>query len=514
MGRPATLRVDIVTDARKAQQGIDQTESRFGKMGRSAAKFGKFAAAGLAGVGLAAGALAVKSVQSASRVQQAFGALDTVYGKHAAQVKKYAAGAADSVGLAKSEYAELASVVGSQLQNMGVSQGKSVKASDSLIRKGADLAATYGGSVADAVSAVSSLMRGEADPIERYGVSIKKADINARLARDGLTGLTGKAKKQAETQALLTLLNEQTAKSTGAFARESNTLAGQQERLKAKFENVKAAIGAKLIPALTRLLVWFSEKVAPAARRLGAQLAEKLGPSLQRLGTFIMTKVVPAARQLLHWFVEKIVPGLQRSVKPIIDSVREGVAKLSAKFRDNKGSIQDVVAVAKKLYEWYANKVLPILGKLAGKGITGTFTVLATLVDWLGKIVQAAKDIKDAVQGAIDKIDKFISKARDAVTFDVPGVDFAATYTIGGVPLSGGVGSLDRRAPYANAAASMSGAWSSIAGAGPAGLAAGGVYIDRRDQSQTTLQGVMDADDLLRKLDAARSRRDRRVGVR
>lgn len=512
MGRPATLRVDIVTDAKT--KGIDQAEGRFGKLGSSAKKFGKVAALGVAAAGAATVAFAAKSVQAASRVQQSYGALDTVFGKHAKQVKAYAAGAADSVGLAKGEYAELASVVGSQLQNMGQSQKASAKNSDALIRKGADLAATYGGSVSDAISAVSSLMRGEADPIERYGVSIKKADVNARLAEQGLTGLTGKALKQAEAQALLSLLNEQTAKTTGAFSRESNTLAGQQERLKAKFENVQAAVGAKLIPALVLLLVWLQEKVLPAARRMGAYLQEKFGPTLARVGQFIVQKVVPAAQSLLHWFVDKIVPGLQRAVVPILTAVREGVAKLSAKFSENEGSIRKVVDVARKLYEWYANKVLPILGKLAGKGITATFSVLGTLVDWLGKIVTAAQNIVDAVQDAIDAIDDFMDKAHDALTIDIPGIDLAATYTHGLVPIAGGVGSLDRRAPYANAAASMAGSWSSIRGAGARAPIAGGVYIDRRDYSHTELNGVMDADDLVRKLDTARARRQRALGNR
>ena len=39
-----------------------------------------------------------------------------------------------------------------------------------LVKIGADLSATYGGTAKDAIEALNAAMRGESDPIERYGI--------------------------------------------------------------------------------------------------------------------------------------------------------------------------------------------------------------------------------------------------------------------------------------------------------------------------------------------------------
>ena len=100
---------------------------------------------------------------------------------------------------------------------------------------------------------MSSLLRGERDPIERYGVSIKQADVNARLAAMGLTGLEGEAAKAAERQATLALLTDQTSSALGQFERESDTAAGAQQRATAEWENAQAKLGEALLPTLVDL---------------------------------------------------------------------------------------------------------------------------------------------------------------------------------------------------------------------------------------------------------------------
>src|SRR4029077_12446310 len=126
---------------------------------------------------------------------------------------------ATRLGLSKNAYFELAAGAGAQLQGMGFSAGDAAKKTDELTSRGADLAATFGGTTKDAMEAIGSLMRGETDPIEKYGVSIKASDIAARLAATGQDKLTGAAKKNATAQATLAMLTEQTKDATGAFGR-------------------------------------------------------------------------------------------------------------------------------------------------------------------------------------------------------------------------------------------------------------------------------------------------------
>lgn len=257
MARTAILAIRIISDARNAAQGFDQAATGVDKF-----KSGLSAANGVAmGIVASMAAVGAAAVKTASEAQQAAGAVESVFGAAASTVKSFAAEAANTVGLAAQDYNQLAAVLGAQLKNLGVAQGEMAGQTDELIRLGADLAATFGGTTADAVAALSSLFRGETDPIERYGVSIKQADISARLAAQGMSGLTGAARTQAETQARLAILTEQTAAAQGQFGREANTAAGQQERMNAQFKDAKAAIGEGLLPVLSDV----AEKLASVA---------------------------------------------------------------------------------------------------------------------------------------------------------------------------------------------------------------------------------------------------------
>jgi hypothetical protein len=195
--RGATLVLKIVSDATGAQKGLDDTASA---AGRAQSKIG-----GLALPAAAAGgailALAVDAADSASEVEQSFGAIESVYKDNAQAVKDLATASAESTGLATSDYAQMAATIGAQLKNMGVDQADLVDQTQDLINKGSDLAATFGGDTSQAVSALSALLRGERDPIERYGVSIKQADIDARLLADGVVKASDANKKLAKSNA-------------------------------------------------------------------------------------------------------------------------------------------------------------------------------------------------------------------------------------------------------------------------------------------------------------------------
>jgi len=239
-----TVIVSITANAKGLQKALGDSQSSLGS-------FGKIAGAAALAVGAAVVGIGIKAVKSASQLEQSMGGLGAVFKDNTGQMEKWATQAAGSVGLAKSEYAGLATVIGAQLKNMGVSTDQLAGQTNDLVVLGADLAAQFGGSTSDAVGALSSLLRGERDPIERYGVSLKQVDIDAKLAAMGMSGLTGEAGKQANTLATLELLYAQTADAQGAFARESTTLAGAQQRLRAGTENLFATFGTALLPAVT-----------------------------------------------------------------------------------------------------------------------------------------------------------------------------------------------------------------------------------------------------------------------
>lgn len=249
MGRTAILSLRIIGDAVGGVEALGDVDRAAGGMQRSLDTASRGAGVAL---GLIAGA-ATMAGNAASEAQQAAGGVDAVFGQLAGRVHQWAEDAADAVGLSEAAYGQLATVIGSQLKNMGLSLDDATGKTNDLVGLGADLAAQFGGTTADAVSALSSLLRGERDPIERYGVSINQAAIDAEKASLGLSGLTGEADKNANLQATLALLTRQTADAQGAFAREADTAAGAQQRASAEWDNTIAQLGESLLPLMTEL---------------------------------------------------------------------------------------------------------------------------------------------------------------------------------------------------------------------------------------------------------------------
>lgn len=245
----------------RIQSMADSAKNGAAKFGEFAQKYKFHASAALGGISL----IAKQSMEYASEAEQSYGAVESIFADHAQGIIDNSKRAATEVGVSGREYRELAANMGAMLKNMGMPMDEVADKSENLVGVAADLAATFGGTTKEAVESVTSLLRGETDPIEKYGVSIKQADINARMAADGLDGLTGEAEKQAKAQTLLKLLTEQTASAQGQFARETDTAAHKQQVATAKYNDAKEAIGTALLP----LMAEFADKAANVAKIVG-----------------------------------------------------------------------------------------------------------------------------------------------------------------------------------------------------------------------------------------------------
>jgi len=151
---------------------------------------------------------------------------------------------------------------------------------DEVIRKGADLAAMFGGTTAEAVDALSSALKGEMDPVEKYGISLNDTAIKAEQVALGLDTSTTAAQQNAKAVAVMSLINKQSADSMGASAREADSYASVMQQLQAVWENTIADVGSALLPALSSVVSTLGD-LAPAAGAVLTPIAELLGWLLQ-----------------------------------------------------------------------------------------------------------------------------------------------------------------------------------------------------------------------------------------
>lgn len=387
--KKTSFSIAILADAKGAKKGFDKTARGIEQVGKTAEKLAVPLSIATGGVV----ALGKQALDAASDLQQSTGAVESVFKEQADQIKALADAAAESVGLSKNQYNELATVMGAQLKNLGTEQDQIVGKTTDLITLGADLAATFGGTTADAVSALSSLMRGERDPIERYGVSIKAADIEARLAAEGLDELEGEAKTAAETQALMAILMEQTADATGQFKREIDSVAGAQQVATAEWENARAELGEQLLPIAADV----AEKLAEMAQWAGEnpELFREIATTVG-IATGVIYGVITAVKL---WTAAQTALNFALNANPI------GVVITAI------GLVSLAVYEAYQHFEWFRDFVDGMAQEVAKD--------IAYMVDWLWEFGQAPDKVaylfNSAFNLVIDKIQDVIGWIQNAL---------------------------------------------------------------------------------------------------
>lgn len=258
--------------------------------------------AAIAATGTAIIGLSKVSVQAASDAEQSIGGVQSIFGKAADDLIAKSEKAANTVGLDANAYRENANTIAALLKNQGTPIDELVGKTDNLIAKGADLAATFGGTTEEAVGALAAALKGEMDPMERYGVSLNEAAVKAEYAALGIEEMAKQNPILAKSMAVQSLITKQTADSMGQFGRESETLAGKQQRLGAIWGNMKITLGSALLPAVSDFLTVISEKGIPLVQGWVDQFRNGEGP----IGTVknVITGLVDGVSAVTGWFIE------------------------------------------------------------------------------------------------------------------------------------------------------------------------------------------------------------------
>ena len=349
------VKVSVVAETKKFSRAFRGLAHETGLT--SLVQTARTAAATLAKVGgaatLALGGLAAKGVSAAADLEQSVGAVQDVFKEGADQVLSWSAGAAKAVGLTKNEYNELATLIGAQLKNAGVSMSELGGKTNDLITLGADLSAMFGGTTAEAVAALSSALKGERDPIERYGVSLKQAAIDAKAAELGFQKVGGSFDQEAQAAATLALIMEQTSDAHGKFGREGDTLAHQVQVLKAQVGDFAADMGTLLLPAVTKAASWLNEHFTPAAQNLRTWITDRLVPAVKNLADRFQADLLPRLKEAATAFKNEVLPVLKEVIAWIKTNGPPAIKALIAVLRDWGPTILAAAATLKVFYEGF-----------------------------------------------------------------------------------------------------------------------------------------------------------------
>ena len=338
------LNVEILGEYKNLTKATKGAEKTLANLGSKFAAVGKNIGKVVGGIGLGLGAAVASQIKpaidAASDLEQQYGALESVFKDIAPAMQNFAA-EQYKIGLSTADAARSMTLLGSQLKGYGLPVDEAASKTQELTLLAADLAATFGGTTADAVTSISALFRGEYDPIEKYGVAIKKSDVNARLAAEGLDKLEGEQLKMAEAQAALTLLFEKTTDAQGQANREMDTAAARSERLKATFENLQAELGEKLLPIFVDVVTYITEDIIPAFEDFYAELTDPTGEAMLQMealglawngfvSTFKTGSVEVKSQDVFKWIGDSVVSAIKAltHLSTFVGEIFSGMSKI------------------------------------------------------------------------------------------------------------------------------------------------------------------------------------------
>lgn len=416
MGKPIVI--SIVGDNRDLNKAIGQSESRlskFGKLGRTAA-LGLAAGAGIAVVGMA------KLAKGAAEDQAA-----------AARLAKQMQ---NSAGATKAQV--------SATEDWITKQGKALGVTDDELRPALGRLVTATGDVGKAQKLASLAMDVSAGTGKSLG-QVSEAIMKAQNGQVGALGRLGVATKDASGKTLS--FDQVTKNMAGTFGgqatTQANTLEGKMGRLKLMLSETGESIGAKLLPAITKVATWILEKAVPAVSRVAGVIATRAKPLVKQLGAtfrdmqptlikvasflgkvggvllkvagFIVTKVLPPAIRLAGFLAKNLLS----AAVTVIGGIVKVISKLAA-----FGS--SLINAGRKAVE-FGRTVIAKINGIPGaiKGAAGK--LLGIGQDLISGLLSGIRNKAGEIAGTIQRfvIDKIPGPVRKALGIASPSKVFA-----------------------------------------------------------------------------------------
>lgn len=412
----------IVADVKDATKGMDEVEKSSSTMKDKISGVGKAVAGGLA-IGAVVG-FGKASIDAASDAQQAMNGVRAVFGDSADQIEEFSGKAVKSMGISDDAYQAFATTTGGLLQDMGVPLDDTVKATDQLAQRGADLASVYGVDAETAFTAMQKAMGGSYKGLKQLGISLDANEVSAYAMSKGWVDAEGNVTDAGKAMATQQLIMDKSADKAGEYAKHSGDVANQQNSMKLQFEETQETIGTALLPMMARLLgllvpildftAKYADVLVPIAGVVLAIVAAMKAYEIIQIAVNAATVAWTAVQWLLNAAMAANPLGL---IVIAIVAIIAGIVLLYAKvdwFRDFVDKAIDGIVGAWNgfldiivgVYNWVRDN-WPLLLAI----ITGPFGIA------VGLIINNWDTIKNAGQTAINAISGFMGNVWNIISW-------------------------------------------------------------------------------------------------
>lgn len=367
----------------------------------------------------------VKDVTSAaSDLAESQSKVNVVFGEFAPAVSSYSK-AADAIGLSDRAALEATGTFGNLFTALGLSREAASKLSPDVVSLGADLASFNNLGVDEALEKLRSGLVGEAEPLRSLGVALTEGAVAAKAVELGLAKSTSEVSESAKVQARFALIMEQTKNAQGDFARTSDGLANKQRILAARFDDIKAALGARLLPVITSVTSLLADNlpnaldvvtkaISPVVKQIGmfvnslrTGFTEDEGTPIERIALRIRAvfeAVIPLVEKVVKFIGEHLVGSIQAVVVafgllagPIAGPIAL-LALLYARFQVVRDVVAAVVSAVGGFVDFFRRDVIPVISEVA-QGIAEQFSTLVVAVsERMAAIQEAIGHVLEAIK--------------------------------------------------------------------------------------------------------------------
>jgi hypothetical protein len=200
-------------------------------------------------LGAAMGVGVGAAVKLASDLNESTDKARRTFGDNFAEIQRFAADAATSMGLSAREAEDAASAFGLMFQSAGESGQQLTDMSEATTQLAADLGSLYNVGSQEAQQALISGLTGETEPLRQFNIFLSETAVNAELAREGLQAVGGQFTDQQKVIARYNLIMQQGQTASGNFIETSDGLANSMKIAHAELSNAAADLGTSFLPA-------------------------------------------------------------------------------------------------------------------------------------------------------------------------------------------------------------------------------------------------------------------------
>lgn len=384
--------VQGMNNAKKATENFQKTASdgmknaekssnaSMGSMGNAAIKLGSIVKTAVVGFLAIQGTQFLKgAIQAASSFEAEFEGVNQSFGAGAKVVQAYAKTAASTAGLTEISALKFAKTFGVMGKSAGLAGADLGKFATGMVQAAGDLGSFYDLPTEDALQAINAGLRGQFEPLQRFNILISANQVEQKALAMKLANTTKEITAQDKVLARQALILEGMGPAAGDFVKYADDYANATKTVGAMFEDMKARVGAALLPALSKIAV----ALMPLIDTLGTMLTpliEALVPVVDAVGVAlnglqpIIAPIIGILTQFAGIFanlISTVLPPLMAILTPILNIFNAMMGPISTLLNALMGPLSTVLTAVANGF----NSLLPII-----ESMMPTFNLLATTI--------------------------------------------------------------------------------------------------------------------------------------